>query len=508
MSLQTQIDDIMRQYGGVKSSFAALPHDESGRLSVGDYPGLWQDPTSGIEQGTYQGFNLNPANGQPDYDNVARSAGLAPWRAQDIQELATVRFGGSQQKVLDAMYGAGQWEATPDNQGMIWVKPNDPAKASKEYTQSVVSRDPGTWLISHPEKGLIQGALTSPFGAVLAGGLGLGLGGFLSGADALGGAALAGSEGASTLAGSAGADTIGGGAFGADTVGGMSTLGGGINPYTGATALGGPMSTTGALSGLPAADAFLGGAAGAGAGLSLSDLAHVPTSVPGGGSSTGNIIPGETGDIQVNPDGTTSPSGTQVGQTTGNTGTNTVIGPATTASQLSAFQKILNGTATAADYAQLAGQALPGLIGAYQSSQQTDALRGISEQARNDRLPFLNAGTAMLSPDWYKSPEAMGSLDAIIRKLSVGGNVSDPAKLGIASTALNQGRVNNAATLGAVGTGGNIPALQTNAVTQSGQTGANIGSAVSNVFNPQQTLAELLKSLNGGGFSLNAGGVV
>lgn len=331
-------------------------------------------------------------------------------------------------------------------------------------------------------------------GDALAGGIGGaagdlgGIASTLSGAEAatagLGtGSTALGSTLESALTGGAGTGALGGGTLG-DTLGGLA------NPLTAPE--------------IPEVYQTVPGAS-SGSGLSLSDLTNLPNPTGLGGNPT--TAQGGTDEFgnQINNTGGTSATATDIAnQTASSAGGSTTAN----AAQQAAWQKVLNGTAGPEDWVKLGSQVLPGLIGAYQSNQQTNALQGIADQARNDRLPFLNASKGYLSDpaSFYSGPQATGSLDAILRKLSVGGNVSDPAKLGIANTSLNQNYWNTVGQLGQLGLSGNVPALQTNAVTQSGQTGANIGSAVSNVFNPQQTLAELLKQF-GGGVNLNTGSV-
>lgn len=242
-------------------------------------------------------------------------------------------------------------------------------------------------------------------------------------------------------------------------------------------------------------------------------LQNTPTgSLPQNYTQPGpQVVPGETGDIQVNPDGTTSPSGTQVGQTTGNTGTNTVIGPAGTAAgggASSAISRIMDGTATTDDWLKVGGTGLSTILGMVNGSNQASALTDIANQARADRAPFLNASKGYLSDpnSFFQGPVAQGGLDAIIRKTSTRGSVSDPAQLGIMNTSLNQNYWNTVNSLGTIGLGGNIPALQTNAVNAQGNTLTNLAGGVSALVNSPQgnTLEQLLKQYQGI-FDLNTG---
>lgn len=180
-------------------------------------------------------------------------------------------------------------------------------------------------------------------------------------------------------------------------------------------------------------------------------------------------------------------------------GTNNTIGNA--AQQASALQRILNGTATAADYITAGLQVAPGIIGAISSSDQASALQNIANQQQSERQPFLDKATQYLNDpsSFYGSTEGGAASQAILNKLSVGGNpAQNPTSLAAATSGLYgdyQGALSSLANIGLSGQTG-IVGAGTNAVNQSGQTAADLGSAVSNVVNPQTSLAQLLQQLN------------
>ena len=140
-----------------------------------------------------------------------------------------------------------------------------------------------------------------------------------------------------------------------------------------------------------------------------------------------------------------------------------------------------------------AAQGIGGLLAA---NQQTDALRDIYGQTRADRLPALTAyNNALQNPDsWYQSAPAMGSVDAILRKLSVQGNpAANPGLLSQAS-AYNLGGYNDylrTLSQGAFGTAGVEANLGSKAADAQGSgweaLGAGFGTATQN---PMEDLAK------------------
>jgi hypothetical protein len=77
-------------------------------------------------------------------------------------------------------------------------------------------------------------------------------------------------------------------------------------------------------------------------------------------------------------------------------------------------------------------------LGMYGANQQADALRGIAEQGRADRAPFLNKSLEYLNnPEAYYSGPGQASLNATLRALSAthGNPIGSPTALGIATEA-------------------------------------------------------------------------
>ena len=182
-----------------------------------------------------------------------------------------------------------------------------------------------------------------------------------------------------------------------------------------------------------------------------------------------------------------------------------------------ALQRILSGSATAADYGELGLRALPGLLGAAGASKQASSLGGLATQFQAAGAPSRARYEASFAPGFTMAndPGYQDALDAsskaTLHSLSVSGNPAGSPNAWAASLADNNAKFA-------------YPALQTyrsQALTASGipnynaaapgamtgQVGSNagiyngIGAAIGNVTNPQQSLADILKQYqesNGG----------
>ena len=192
---------------------------------------------------------------------------------------------------------------------------------------------------------------------------------------------------------------------------------------------------------------------------------------------------------------------------------------AATAASNSAISRILAGTATADDWAKVAGQAMPGLIGAYASNQQTNALKSLADRYAEYGAPSRARYEASYAPgfDLYNSdPAYKGALDqtsdSLLRRLSAtGGNpFGNPGGLieankqivaGTALPQLNTYRNQNANTGGLGALAAAYPQTQ-NAATASGSNVWNaLGGAASDVLNPKPqatSLADIYKLINSG----------
>ena len=159
-----------------------------------------------------------------------------------------------------------------------------------------------------------------------------------------------------------------------------------------------------------------------------------------------------------------------------------------TAARDSLISKIINGTATASDWTQLAGLVGSTALGAIGSSQQSSALTDIYNQMRADRAPALSAfNTALQNPNtFYNSAPAMGATDAVLRKLSVNGNPAlNPGDLSKAA-AYNLGGYNSyLSNLAGPAFGGE--ALQANLLTNAAQANNGIYGQLSGLLGATTT---------------------
>ena len=323
---------------------------------------------------------------------------------------------------------------------------------------------------------------------LIAGGAGLGL---------AAGAGAAGAAGAEGLAGAGAAEgSLAGAGTGASGIANYSTLG-----------LGGGTGT--ALAGAGADAALLGGGAvNAATGLGEYSLASGVGGGLGGGATLG-------GAAALSPFSLGSPTASGAGstaQTIGTGATTSNLGTAGTAAGAVApgvLSRILNGTATADDWGKLLGSVAPGVLGYLGAGSTADAAKEIAAQARADRQPSLDYYNSLLTPqgieNYYKTPEVTGSVDAILRKLSMQGNPADnPGLLGQAA-AYNLGGLTNArarAAGPAFGTAGS----EMNVNLAGAQAGAGqydaIGLGLSRMLNPQPSFEDTMKK-----YGLTIGGM-
>lgn len=165
------------------------------------------------------------------------------------------------------------------------------------------------------------------------------------------------------------------------------------------------------------------------------------------------------------------------------------------------------------------GRAAPGLLGAYASNQQTNAMTDLANKFSEYGAPSRARYEASMTPGFDPTSIAgyQGALDtasqSILRKLSAtGGNpYGNPGGLieankqivaGTALPAIQQYQNQNANTGGLGALAAAYPSTQ-QAATQSGANVYNaLGSAVGNVVNPPQTasqsLADIYKLINSG----------
>lgn len=268
-----------------------------------------------------------------------------------------------------------------------------------------------------------------------------------------------------------------------------------------------------ASQGFPSADAWLsslGGGAGAAAGASTTGLSgSAPADVAAG---TGPGADTAYGTLGGGADASTAYGTLGAAGATG--------GTATTAA--SALSKVLNGTATASDWAQLAGQALPGVLGAVGANQQSDKLSDLANQYMGFGAPSRSRYEASMSPGFDPYTSIAGYKSAVddasnsqMRALSTQGNpfgnpggLIEAQKKVVAGTALpaTQNYQNqNAAAGGLSQLAGAAPGIAQQSIGSGSGAYSALGSAAANVLNPQQqnpfaalgagTMADWIKSM-------------
>ena len=171
----------------------------------------------------------------------------------------------------------------------------------------------------------------------------------------------------------------------------------------------------------------------------------------------------------------------------------------------SALSRIIDGTASNADWLSVLGTAGATGLGMFAANQQSNSLERLAEQTRAERAPFLNQATGWLNnPDSYWQGPGQASLDANLRRLSAshGNPISSPTALGIASQAGLQDWRNAWSTAGNLGLGGQD--IRAGLGAGAAQADANMlsigGRGLSDILNPPR------KELSLADFALLIGG--
>lgn len=188
---------------------------------------------------------------------------------------------------------------------------------------------------------------------------------------------------------------------------------------------------------------------------------------------------------------------------------------ASAAAKGSAISRILDGTATTADYLSVGGAALPGVLGAITSSQQASKLSDLAQQYSNYGAPSRARYEASFQPGFTMAsdPGYQDALDSAgkttLHSLSVNGNPAGSPNAWAASQkdlydktaypALQAYRNTNSVGGGLASGASAAPDLATKAIAQTGTTMADLGGAAKDVFAPTTTVDDLLKKLKGAG---------
>ncbi len=292
--------------------------------------------------------------------------------------------------------------------------------------------------------------------------------------------------------------------------GALGAFGGGAGELVGGAsgALGGATSSgfAGGGAGLGAAEAR---AAGAGLGLvGGASSQAVPTGldaglVGGGSGAEGAVSSGLAG------------TGAGIGQSAAETAAGAGAGTAgTTATAGSALSRIIDGSATTADYLSVLGSGAATGLGLYASNQQSNALQDLANKYLDFGAPSRARYEASMTPGFDPTtiPGYSGALDtasqSILRKLSAtGGNpYGNPGGLieankaivsGTALPAVQEYQRLNAGTGGIANLTAAAPAASSSAIGSNTNFYNALGAGISTLTNPQSSLADLYKKYSG-----------
>ena len=259
-------------------------------------------------------------------------------------------------------------------------------------------------------------------------------------------------------------------------------------------------------------DTGIGEVANAGATPFVGDIPIDPsagtTALPDAGVDMGIFNPG-----QANPYVTGAAGGDALGAINsaaaggavagGATAAGTAAGAAAGVAGGSAISRILDGTATAADYTQVLGGVGAAGLGAFGASQQADAFRDLATQARNDRAPFLaKANEWLANPSAYIAGPGQSAMQGVLRSLSVNGNpANNPSSLATATEAGLRdwrGAVTGFGNMGLAGEDTRA-SLGTNAINSDAGVWNAVGGGIADVTRPRNSLTDLYRQLRNGG---------
>lgn len=253
------------------------------------------------------------------------------------------------------------------------------------------------------------------------------------------------------------------------------------------------------------------------AGTNAADLANINagTGAAAGGGITSS---GEVG-LGADTTGATGAASTGTGAIpgdasgiTGAGGGSVATTGAGTAAGGTALSRLMNGTATSADYASLVGTGLSTGLGIAGANQQSNASNALANRLFDAGQPSRDRFNASMSPgfDPMSIPGYSGAVDnasqSLLRGLSTQGNpygnpggLINANKQIIAGTELPaiqgyQGLNAQAGGFGSLAAG--APGAGQNAVTAGGGVYNAIGSGISNLTNPNPSLAQILAGLN------------
>jgi len=163
----------------------------------------------------------------------------------------------------------------------------------------------------------------------------------------------------------------------------------------------------------------------------------------------------------------------------------------------SALSRIIDGTATTADWVSVLGTAGATGLGMFSANQLSNSLTDLANRNRAERAPFLAAGTSYLDPQaWIQGPGqefTKGTLQGL--SAQYGNPIGSPTAMGIATDAAMRNWLSGVNTLGTLGLSGQ--GIQANLGAQAagaqGDVWGNLAGGISNIVNPPRSLSDLLR---------------
>lgn len=155
---------------------------------------------------------------------------------------------------------------------------------------------------------------------------------------------------------------------------------------------------------------------------------------------------------------------------------------------------------------RLLGRVAPSLLGAYASNQQASKLSELAQKYQDFGAPYrAQLANISANPDnFYNSLGAQKATDAVLNKLSIGGNpAGSPNKQALTIDALydQYGRERDrlAGFGGLTNYNAAAPNLEAQAIGQNANMWNAIGAGANDIFNPKPSLSELFKQMKAAG---------
>jgi len=232
----------------------------------------------------------------------------------------------------------------------------------------------------------------------------------------------------------------------------------------------------------------------------------------GGTLAAGGVVPADFGASMLAPSLTAGgAAATGLSGAGGVSNTGSAVAPSGGSASGTPLSRVLDGTATSADYLSLAGSAAPAALGVIASNNQANAQQGLSNQLLSYGGPSRQRFEASFSPGFSMTndPGYQDALDAVtkamLHKLSVTGNPSgnpnamqqilQDVNSQFAYPALQQYRQLNAGTGAISGLQGMAPGMANAAINSNANVYNSIGAGAADIFNPPSSLDQLLKQL-------------